>query len=229
MDIIDINKYNEFKHILSGCKNIKDAKYFGNLYITNNPETKKLIIGLLNGKKYYECKDFKTMQKLIMKCDKCEYYDEVCDIIKEYFPDKEDKDENYNIQYKTLMRIANSKKQYVAREDQNNSLLKKNKTNMIKKLCPHCSQEYFGTNETTHVICGYQNVRRGYDFSGCQKDWCFVCEKMLCKSWHDNKLFLEPNRIHDNECCKKHAFENKKSYMNDYCQCNNKYVIRNKL
>jgi hypothetical protein len=225
MDIIDEIKYNEFKHILLGCRNVTDASYFADAYIKKNPETKKLIIGMLNGKKYSSCKDFRLMQKIMKECNTCEYYEDAINIIKEYFPSKD----TNNIQYRTLLRIAETKKRLNINENQSKaSLIRKNKIGLITKNCPHCERSYIGNNDTTYVICGYQDTQHGYDWKGCTKDWCFSCEKMLCKSWDDNKLFVEPNRIHNGECCKRHAQIHKKMYTEDYCQCDNKYVIRGK-
>lgn len=228
MDIIDEMKYNEFKHILLGCKNSLDANYFADAYIKKNPEVRKLIIGMVNGKKYTCCKDFRLMQKIMKECNNCEYYEDAINVIKEYFPNKE-KDTN-NVQYRTLMRIAESKKHINFNENSAKTLfMRKNKPGIITKNCPHCSKPYTGNNETTYVICGYHDTQYGYDWKGCGNDWCFSCGKMLCKSWDENKLFVEPNRIHNGECCKRHAQTHKKIYMEDYCHCNNKYVIRGKI
>lgn len=234
MDIIDENKYNEFKNILLGCKNMSDAEYFADLYIKKNPETKKLVMALLHGKKYISgCRDFRFMQKLIEKCNECQTQDEVIDIIKEHFSHKE----NNSVQYKTLMRIAKTKKlsldtfiTHNTRESNNKLVFsrKDKSNNIIVKYCPHpnCGKPYRGSNDTKYVICGYDNDNRGYDWIGCQKDWCFSCGKMLCKIWEKHQLYVDCNRIHDSECCKKHAIDNKKNYPLDYCTCNNKYVKR---
>jgi hypothetical protein len=223
MDIIDENKYNEFKNILFGCRNLNDATYFADLYIKKNPETKKLVMSLLKGKKYYSsCKDFCLMQKIMEKCNECVYQKDVMDIIEGYFSEKEN-----SVQYRTLMRIAKSKKILGETESQNKiTFHKKGKIVTITKPCPHCSRSYIGGIDTMHVICGYNDSNRGYDWEGCQKDWCFSCGKMLSKSWEENKLFVEPNRIHNPDCCKKHAHDNKRSYTTEYCQCEHKYVMR---
>ncbi|ATZ80905.1 hypothetical protein BMW23_0860 [Bodo saltans virus] len=212
MDIIDINKYKEFKHILLGCKTLNDAKYFGDYYIKSNPESKKLIYGMLYGKKYINVKDSKSFQKIISKCYACKYYEDVMEIIKEYFPNN---DEN-NIQLKTLIRIAKMK----------NNFVHEIKKDINVKKCPHCGCSQEGDQHMNYIVCGYANSHLGYDWFGCQKDWCFECGKMLCKSWNENKLHVEPNKIHNDECCRKHAIVNKHKYPDDYCQCKNKYVHR---
>lgn len=252
MNIIDENKYDEIKNILMGCKNINDAEYFADLYIKRNQEAKKLVISLLNGKKYFSNnKDFRSMQKIMEKCNECQTQNEAMDVIREYFPNKD----NNNIQYKTLIRIAKSKREIYDKEKelhpkQQQTLFsdypkqhnlfggykslyvhrdRMPHSGSIVKYCPHqgCGKPYQGTNETKYVICGYDNDIRGYDWIGCQRDWCFLCGKILCKMWVTHQLDVDCNRIHDSECCKKHSIDNKKSYLTDYCQCENKYVRRN--
>jgi hypothetical protein len=228
MDIIDENKYNEFKNILQGCKNINDAEYFADTYIKKNQETKKLVNCLLHGKKYSNnIKDFRTMQKIMEKCNECEYREDVMEIIKEnFFLSKP----TNNIQYKTLLRIADSKK-ILTETSYRYAFNKKEKVTPIVKNCPHpnCGRPYRGTDETSYVICGYENNNIGYDWYGCKRDWCFSCGKMLCKEWQKNQLNVDPNRLHDSECCKRHALDNKRTYITDYCQCENKYVKRSLL
>jgi hypothetical protein len=216
MDIIDENKYREFKNILSGCKTITDARYFGDLYIKRNPESKRMVISLLNGKKYGNKKDIKTFQKLLEKCVEMTSY-EIIEMIQENYNLK-DKDDD--IQIRTLMRVAKYKKGHA------NSKIKKAKNGEITKNCPYCNHTYSGTAETTHVICGYNDNHSGYDWNGCQRDWCFSCGKKLCKSWDENKLWLECNRIHNNICCHQHAEKSGSNYESEYCKCSNKYVHR---
>ncbi len=317
MDIIDENKYNEFKNILLGCKNINDAEYFADLYTKKNPETKKLVMALLHGKKYFcNYKDFRSMQKIMEKCDECQNQDDAMEVINEYFADlytekssetkksvmallhgkkhfcdykdfrsmqkimekcnecpnqddsmegikeyyfrdkngfsndfrdsnKDNNDiqyrtlllslfdsfkDNNNVQYRTLMRIAKNKKAVFEKDPRNRPpFMRKDKSNsLVVKYCPHsnCGKPYRGTNETKYVICGYENDHRGYDWVGCRQDWCFACGKMLCKLWEKHQLDVDCNRIHDSECCKKHAVDNKRIYLTDYCQCENKYTKR---
>ena len=61
------------------------------------------------------------------------------------------------------------------------------------------------------------NTKNGYDLKGCGRDWCFKCEKILCKLWEQDSLFLEMNRYHTKDCCKKHSIKNNKNYEKDYC------------
>ena len=71
--------------------------------------------------------------------------------------------------------------------------------------CPHCNNKNYGSIGSPYMICGY--TPRGFDWKGCGKDWCFRCEKLLCKKWEINSLHFELNRIHTDECCSKHANE----------------------
>lgn len=89
--------------------------------------------------------------------------------------------------------------------------------------CPHCGNRNKSLSKTNYIICGYNE--RGYDESGCGKDWCFKCGKILCKNWKDHELNLMTNRYHDAKCCIKHAKKYDASYDN-YCQCLNLYVCR---
>jgi hypothetical protein len=217
MNIVDENKYNEFKNILNGCQSIGDAKYFAEIYLKQNPECKKLVYALLNGKSYSNKYDFKTYHNIMIKINKCDFQEDCIQIINDLYPNKNEND----IQIMTLMRIINNKK-----KKDTDKYVKKIKSNDIIKHCPHCAEKYVGNLSTIHVICGYKDLHHGFDWIGCQKDWCFVCGKKLCKSWNDDKLFLEPNRIHNSECCKQDAFLNNESYLNHYCQCHNRYVDR---
>jgi hypothetical protein len=248
MNIVDENKYNEIKNILLGCKNLDDAKYFMDFYIKKNPESKKLTTSIMYGKIYNdECLSHSDFLEIMNKMNNCMYQEQCAKLINELKLPKN----NNDIQFKTLIRIMNNKKkaEKVCEEFTNvnnfsynkgtlmfpsynpnsitnpSKICKKYKHNEIQKECPHCGEIYNGAPTTTHVICGYSDNRNGYNWSGCQRDWCFSCEKKLCKSWHDNKLWLEPNKIHNSDCCKQSCSKNTENY-NNYCQCNNKYVNR---
>lgn len=243
MDIIDENKYNEIKNILLGCRNISDAKYFIKLYLKHNPESKKLADNLISGKFYDECNNLTIFNAIIEQINESNNYDFCMKLIEDNY----NNNNNNNIQIKTLMKIINNKvdlqkkniNEHKNKKFSFNSTLnipqlnqicqtktiKKQKSNEIVKKCPHCSYSYTGNENTLYVICGYNDNRQGYDWEGCTKDWCFVCGKKLCKLWDKDKLWLEPNRIHNSYCCKSQALENYELYDN-YCQCNHKYVNR---
>ena len=94
------------------------------------------------------------------------------------------------------------------------------------KKCPHCGYNITDKYNRAYIICGYNDEKKGYDWNGCGKDWCFRCEKILCKSWETHALHLEMNRSHNDECCSKHAKENNNKYPDDYCQCRNINITR---
>jgi len=220
INIIDINKFNEFKHILSGCDNKKDAKFMADLYKIENIGSDKIVTSLLEGKKYNNNKDFESIVKILEKCVSCVYFEDVVNVINDNFT-KYDNEDN-NLQYKSCYRIAKSKQSYKNTET-------KKKNDRVVKLCPHCSRPYLGNTNTVYAICGYSDTRNGYDWQGCQKDWCFLCEKKLCKSWDENRLNIEPNRIHNCECCKLHSNKHGLSYIDEYCHCTHKYVNRKNI
>jgi hypothetical protein len=240
MDIIDENKYNEIRNILSGCKNIDDAKYIMKIYLRNNPESKKIAMSVLFGQTYEDNISSNILHEIMEKINNCSNYDMCLKLINEYYPN----DNNNILKLKTLKKML-SKKEIIKNNNSlhninphqnylininlncSNKQNKKIKQNEILKECPHCSKPYIGNENLTHVICGYNNSHQGFDWEGCTKDWCFSCGKKLCKSWIENKLYLEINRTHNFECCKKHASTNCELYGN-YCQCNNKYVNRKK-
>jgi hypothetical protein len=240
MDIIDENKYSEIKNILSGCKNIDDAKHIMKIYLRNNSESKKIALSILFGQTYEDNINESSFNDIMEKINNCSNYDICLKNINEYYPN----DNINNIKLKTLKKMLN-KKEIIKNNSYfpinpnstqnylfniNLNYFKKNKKlkqNEIVKECPHCSKPYIGNESITHVVCGYNNSHQGFDWEGCTKDWCFTCGKKLCKSWIEDKLYLEINRIHNFECCKKQAVSNCESYDN-YCQCNNKYVNRKK-
>lgn len=223
--MIDKNKYNEFLHILSGCRTILDAYHFAEKYNKNNPDTKNLTTSMINGKKYERnVLDFKTMKSLVEMVDSVEFRDDAEKIINDYSKMTNDK-----TQLKTLSRISKYKILRNINEEfpvVSLPVVEKNEFPMITKNCPHCKNECTLSSNTEYTICGYTNSKTGYDKVGCGKDWCFKCGKILCKKWETHQLFLFINKRHDGECCKKHAKENNKIYPQDYCNCQNLNVIR---
>lgn len=220
-------KYIEFKNILSGCRTILDAFYFGDLYIKRNPEMRGLVYSMINGKRYDDnTTDYKTISNMLISLDKCVYEDDANQLLKLTSFKHFDK-----IQTRAFNRIINSKPGKPSKYSNQTSkiitlqLVDKNilpkdsiKSTIIKK-CPHCNHDCVAKHDDTYVICGYTDDKIGYDHIGCKKDWCFKCEKILCKSWDIDKLYVDKNRSHNEECCKKHAKEYNKNYIDDYCQC----------
>lgn len=219
MNIIDENKYLEFKHILSGCRTILDGYYFAEMYIKKNPEMDVMVKSMVNGKKYESILDFKTMKSTLETLDGFQYREDADKLVDINLPKTCDSNQKKSIKrimmYKPTRPIIH-------------------KIDMIEhvtKACPHCNHQCSMPITTTYAICGYSNNRTGYDRKGCNKDWCFTCGKMLCKEWVPDQLFLEHNRFHDEKCCLTHAQENNNIYAGKYCMCINGHVNRlnNKL
>jgi len=223
MDIIDKNKYYEFSQILSGCRTILDGYHFAEKYSKINPESKTLVFSMINGKKYENILDLKTMRSLLEMLDNIKYKDEADEIIKRYLEKTNDA-----TQLKTLNRISKSKILRPINEPKKESIIVYPDVDLglINKQCPHCKEECSAHVDTSYVICGYTNTKTGYNLVGCGKDWCFKCGKILCKKWDTHQLFLGINKYHDGECCKYHAKHNNKIYPDDYCMCDNINVQR---
>lgn len=140
--------------------------------------------------------------------------------------------QNSKVDYDVLMRIKQSNLDYVQQKTlerliqiRNVTIIKNPKTIIkVTKHCPHCHKTVTELSDTTYLICGYES--NGYDQHGCRNDWCFQCEKKLCKNWHGHQLFNKSNRIHDSLCCKHHALKHKHNYYEDYCMCANEHVRR---
>jgi len=210
------NIYAELKAIYEGCDNIMDALPFYNEYIEKYPEYKGLIYSYTYGKIFMDNVDIKTKQAWIDDIYMCDSKTTAFDLISK-ISDKS----NDDIYKKTLQRIANNKNY---KKVENTKKIDPIKT--LAKSCPHCAHTISMPEKTNYIICGYQNSILGYDWSGCGRDWCFSCGKMLCKKWESDKLHLQMNRTHDDECCSKHAKDNGYVYPDDYCKCNNSHVHR---
>jgi len=213
--------YNKFKFILSGCKTIIDAYYFAEIYCNGNNDIKQLVHSMVNGKKYNLVADFRTMKYAINEVASCMYQDEAEQIIEKYREDTCDA-----TQIATLMRIMRTKQ-----KQHKQISIKKNNNQpaeivLCEKICPHCNHKCKSLVTASYVICGYTNSKNGYDWDGCGKDWCFQCGKKLCKSWQGNKLYVESNRCHNGECCRKTANDNNEDYEMEYCMCTNEFVRR---
>lgn len=213
-------KYNEFSHILSGCRTIIDSYYFAELYIKKNPEMKNLIYSMINGKRYDNILDSVSMINLLEAINNCKYKEDANELMKTCNSDD-------NVQKKTLLRLIKNKPlkpiDVMLKEESIVPIPENIETKSAK--CPHCKHVCVTDIGTKYIICGYVDKKTGYDWKGCGKDWCFECGKMLCKSWDGDQLFLEMNRHHDDQCCKLHAEEHHRDYL-DYCHCTNTNVVR---
>jgi hypothetical protein len=219
------HKYSQFKEILSGCRTLNDALYFGNIFTLKNPEMKNIINSMINGKHYENILDLMSIKIILENLDECEYYADAEKIIQ-----KIDDTNNDVLHKSTFINFINSKKyskyynknycKTIEKENKPNKSLSKIQT---KKACPHCKYENIANYDTTYIVCGMSDTHNGYDWMGCYNDWCFKCEKILCKSWGNDFLFDEENITHNGECCKNHAIINNKKYPDEYCQCDDWY------
>lgn len=214
---IDLNEIlQKYKHIINGLKTIEDRLLLMNKFTLSDKE-KKLLISYINSKKIEKSIDYNAMKKIMCELLNMKYREDVNANMSQLM------NRSTNLaQIKTFIRIANSKplKPIILpqqRETQNN----------IAKNCPHCDHKCYANQSTDYIICGY--TEHGYDWIGCGQDWCFKCDKILCKLWDQDELYIEENRCHDNECCSKHAEIHNKKYPDDYCNCDNNYVKRNPL
>lgn len=221
MNLIDKNKYTEFSYILSGCRTILDAYYFGEKYSKANPEMKSVISSMVNGKRYEQVLDLRTMISVIELISNVQYKDDADKIIERY-----EKQTNDVIQLKTLKKLTKYKLTRPKEKKELNVCNLIDNIELITKQCPHCGHNCEAPINSEYVICGCTDFHKGWDWIGCKKDWCFKCGKMLCKSWEPNQLYVELNRHHDCECCKNHAKINNKNYPEDYCQCFNENISR---
>jgi len=206
--------YNQLKYIFEGCDTIIDAIQFGNQYIEKYPHMKSMIMSYMNGKNYKDNIDIRTKQGILNDVNRCHTRDEALETISKIVDKSTD-----DVYRKTMERIAH-KKHYRKFEHK----VVDTHHNITKK-CPHCQHAVNMPNTTQYIICGYHNPSFGYDWNGCGRDWCFHCNKMLCKRWEVDNLNLQMNRHHDDDCCSNHALENGYKYPDNYCQCNNMNLI----
>lgn len=168
----------------------------------------------------YQSISYNNFIKYLHKLNKITYRDDTYELKNEILYKTQDKSQIYTVEriirrkpftptYKTLNEIRN-----------NNKPININKVYEpgVWKTCPHCSQRCFRKINTKYVICGYADNSSGYDWKGCSKDWCFKCEKKLCKHWNIDHLYDKNNRYHDKKCCKDMADKNNNNYSEEYCQ-----------
>ena len=206
--------YNQLKAILDGCDTIQDAIPFCNNYAERYPHMKSMIFSYTNGRSYLDTVDIMTKQNMLGDINLYETRDDALALLSKLVDRTSD-----DVYKKTLERIAH-KKHFKKIENKSVDTI-----THISKKCPHCSHVLNMPENTSYVICGYKQ-NQAYDWNGCCKDWCFHCNKMLCKRWEVDSLHLLMNRTHDDECCLKHSKNNGYRYPEDYCQCNNINIHR---
>ena len=213
--------YNIFSNILSGCRTMLDALHFAEKILKNNEEYKELIIGMIHNKRYDKVLDFRTIAHTLNELNEVEYREDIDEFI-----DKNLKNNIDNIQLNSILRlskvktiktnkIVNEPKKIKLNSvlsdinDASSKIFEVNNNISIHKSCPHCNLSLDIPKDSIYVICGYLNTKKGFDWLGCGKDWCGKCNKMLCKSWEQDNLTEDKNRIHTVDCCRKYAKKNK--------------------
>jgi hypothetical protein len=214
--------YNRFKHILSGCRTILDAFFFADKFIKKHPDMNELVNSMIQGKQYDTVMDFRTVKNTLIDLDTYMYREDIDECI-----DKITRNGADTIQTKALLRLSKMKPMRPLKIETTKFYeLKKDTTNLRTNECPHCKKKCTIASDTNYIICGYSDTHTGYDWEGCGKDWCFTCGKMLCKTWDQNQLFIDINRIHDSVCCLEHSKKTGHSYPTEYCCCINNHVQR---
>lgn len=199
-DISNVDSFDNAEQVIS--------KY---LKLSSNDNEKKLIKSLLNKNKYNKIIPLKEFMEYItiLETTDIEKGGYIANLIKRNTTDKS--------QINTLERILKIKNWEINKDDKN-----------IIKSCPHCGYKMKGNEWTDYVICGYYESS-GYNLKGCGFDWCFKCQKKLCKFWEFNNLCDEYNRFHNSTCCKSYANHTDDIYPDDFCQCSNNHVFRDNI
>jgi hypothetical protein len=210
--------YNKFKHIISGCNTYDDAYMLYNSANLNKKE-REIVMSIINSQKFDDIiMDTILFMSFISNISTYKYKEDVHDAINNI------KKKLDSVHLKTIMRIADSKICRPQSANSKESCEKNTKDDDSIKNCPHCRHSNVFPKNSKYVICGYPE--NGYDWIGCGKDWCFMCGKMLCKSWENNELLIPSNRTHNGSCCKTHASQHNLDYRKMYCQCTNNNVKR---
>lgn len=209
--------YCQMQALYNGCDSTTDAIHVSECLFTAYPEHKQLIISYRDSLIYPDNVDTQTKISSLVSVINTDTKDEALELKNSLCGRSTD-----IIYVKTLERI-------VSRKRNRSNYVKPSvyDTVYITKRCPHCSMGMKMDENSIYVICGYPNTHRGYDWKGCGTDWCFQCEKMLCKTWEKDELNIESNRYHDANCCKAHSKRSGCDYTREYCHCpSNPNVLR---
>jgi hypothetical protein len=220
MESEDLQLFKEFNKKINNIKIHSKANDIYNDYIskTHNTCLQKLMTSVINSKNYKKSLSHVDFVELVNKIKLVKFRSNDPSIFRIIYTSTED-----DAQISTLKRLLDNKPSLpdiVPLCD-----IKPNiSETLIIKNCPHCGSEKSELSTTDYVICGYD--LQGFDWSGCGFDWCFQCEKKLCKCWNLNHLYNLKNRHHNNNCCKSHAMKTCNSYPDEYCQCRTEFVKR---
>lgn len=218
---------NNFRKIKSSYLTDEDLVTIYNSISKNLTEEEKAIARsyIKRGHSVIRMLPFNKFIIYLKKLDSIQYRDDCVDLKEEILCLTQDKAQINTIErvykkkpfrpsYKTLRQIRHSGQQFSG----NYSM------NAISKKCPHCGVKCTRENDSTYIICGYPDD--GYDMKGCGRDWCFKCNKFLCKTWHIDHLYDVRNKFHDEKCCREHAKKMGINYDKYYCHCDNLFVDR---
>lgn len=196
-----MEEYIKIKRILDGAKTQHDAiRIMELLNLQDNEIIKNIIRSKKNDNNYL---DFRKLNEIINELVKIQYRDNVYNYMNNI------RNITDLAQLNVITRIADMKERRKIDF----------KKNMISKKCPHCGHIMTMPSNTKYVVCGFTTEDDGYDWKGCQHDWCFKCGKKLCKTWGNDELNIPENRVHNIECCKNVAILNNEDYNDKYCQC----------
>jgi hypothetical protein len=210
--------YRKIKALFEGCDSTIDARHISEAIFLKYPQYRQLIISYRDSLIYPDNIDITTKITSLDSVSNSDTKDDAYTLKNNLISRSNDL-----IYSKSLERIVNRKGNRY--RDYNTINYYKN---YVSKSCPHCGENMRMHDSTTYVICGYPDTHKGYNWKGCCNDWCFSCEKFLCKSWEKDNLNIESNRLHDDNCCKNHAKRNEHNYPQDYCHCIlNSNVVRN--
>lgn len=214
----DVEIYNRFLKLIKAVRSSQDVKFITDIYTSkiDNPD----LIEIMDSVSTFGNPNILGVEEFIDVIESLEkfiYRDDAREFVQMIFKRTDD-----FVQRSTIIRLMGYKPPKMQRITMKQFNEKKDKKNNINKMCPHCQKITEGTPETTYIICGYSD--KGYDWDGCQKDWCFRCGKKLCKNFFKDSLFNENNRFHTNLCCKLHAYKNKENYNKQYCTCDKIYI-----
>jgi len=210
--------FDEYKKKIIHALDYQDANSLVDIAtsVMGGSETEiKILNSLLDKNRYNNKMNFDRFLTYINIVSKIEYKNDAEILIEDLESIIDD-----NVQLNTLRRLILKKPRSDNNKNYKNN--KNNKNHKYVKQCPHCTKNHTGTNDTTYVVCGY--TEKGYDWKGCGKDWCFKCNKKLCKSWNTDHLYNKLNRIHDARCCKSYSNNTKDKYPDNYCQCTVEYI-----
>jgi len=209
----------KYKILFNGFNNINDIDRLSN-FLNMSQEEKNIIINYFNTLYLPKILSIEDFESVLKSLSKLKFQEDVLENIHKISLLTNDK-----TQLNCLYRLALSKENKLKYFNPTDVKSKTKNFGLLKK-CPHCGHENNIHPFSSYAICGYNNIHEGYDWYGCGRDFCSDCGKKLCKKWNENYLFVEENRLHNNECCLTHAKQHDYEYTTDYCQCLNKNVNR---